>query len=254
MVTPRMRTAHFALSHVGCVRTLNEDRCLSNAEAGLFVVADGMGGHDAGEVASTAIVERLEQVTRQGSAIELASGFRDAITAANADIRRYSRLNGDKVIGSTVVGLLVFESDYRCYWSGDSRAYLLRGDTLTQLSRDHTEVQDLLNRGLLTKEEAAVYPRRNVITQAIGVSDYVYMDFTDGHILPGDTFLLCSDGLTGHVSNLEIGEAMAGHKPERICRDLVEVVLDRGGHDNVTICVIQFFAASATVPLSGYPA
>ncbi len=133
---------------------------------------------------------------------------------------------------------------------GDSRGYLLRGDTLIQLSRDHTEVQELLDSGALTPEEAQNYGRKNVITRAVGVDENLLLDAVDGTIAAGDTFLLCSDGLTSHVSNLEIGELMIGRRSREICEMLIDLALKRGGSDNVTVSVIQFQASNATIPLS----
>lgn len=240
----------YSLTHVGCVRRLNEDRYFADPKAGVWVVADGMGGHDAGDLASEAIVQGLRDLSDATSAVALDEQFRERILRANAHIRRISAERGDVVIGSTVVGLLCFGEAYRCIWAGDSRAYLLRGDTLTQLSRDHTEVQDLYDRGMLTSEEAANYPRKNVITSAIGVADTPHFDVADGRVQAGDTFLLCSDGLTTHVSNPEIGEIMAGRRVREICEQLIELALDRGGTDNVTVNAIQFHASKATIPVN----
>jgi Serine/threonine protein phosphatase len=240
---------NYSLSHVGRVRKLNEDRYFADPQAGVWAVADGMGGHDAGDLASEAIVRALGEIREIRSALELDDHFRDRIAKANDAIRRLSAERGNVVIGSTVVGLLTFGEAYRCVWAGDSRAYLLRGHVLTQLSRDHTELQDLIDRGMLTPEEVANYPRKNIITNAIGVSDYVHLDISDGEIKPGDTFLLCSDGLTAHVSSQEIGEIMAGRRVREICEQLVELTLERGATDNVTVCAIQFHGSNATIPL-----
>lgn len=242
--------ACFSLSHTGCVRQLNEDRCYSNPQSGLWVVADGMGGHDAGDFASETIVRGLEGIDEGISAQDLNSEVRDRIFRSNGVIRRYSEERGNTIIGSTFVGLLAYNDAYRCLWAGDSRAYLLRADLLTQITRDHTEVQELLDRGMLTPVEAENYPRKNVITHAIGVSDYVYLDIADGSIQSGDTFLLCSDGLTAHVSSQEIGLIMSGRRPQEICDMLVALALERGGTDNVTVIVIQFRTSKATVPIS----
>ena len=243
------RINNYSLTNKGRIRTLNEDRYFADPNIGVWAVADGMGGHDAGDVASEAIVQELASLPASLSAPMLNDAFTDRIARANARIRQVSHERGNIVIGSTIVGLLVHGMSYRCIWSGDSRAYLLRGDTLVQLSRDHTELQELLDQGLLTAEEAEIYPRKNVITHAIGVADEVYLEAADGDILPGDTFLLCSDGLTTHVSSLEIGEVMAGRRVREICETLIDLTLERGGTDNVTICAIQFFTSHATVPV-----
>lgn len=239
----------YSLSDVGCIRQLNEDRSFTDPDSGVWAVADGMGGHDAGDVASETIVSGLMGLPRHVSAMALDEDFRDRMFRANSKIRQISLERGNVVIGSTLVALLAFGEAYRCLWSGDSRAYLLRGHTLTQITRDHTELQELLDRGMLTPEEAENYPRKNVITHAIGVNDYVYLDISDGKILQGDTFLLCSDGLTGHVSNQEIGEIMAGRRSKEICEQLVSLALERGGTDNVTVSAVQFHTSKATIPV-----
>jgi serine/threonine protein phosphatase PrpC len=248
----KLRANSFSLSHVGRVRQLNEDRYLERPDNGLFVVADGIGGHEAGEIASGAIVDRLSDMQRNSDAQEFAVEFHKRVLAANADIRAYSASHGNATMGSTLVALLVFDNFYRCIWSGDSRAYLLRQGGLVQLSRDHTELQELLDRGLISQEEAPTYPRRNVITRAIGVSDDAELEVVDGHILNGDTFLLCSDGLTTHLSNDEISNFMLQRRPDTICQQLVDEVLKRGGYDNVTVSAIQFHSADGTVPIFDY--
>lgn len=234
-----------ALSDTGRIRTLNEDRYLAEPGSGLYVVADGMGGHDAGEVASTAIVEHLRSIGIPGSASDLWARVEDRIWLANREIRDISASRNGVTIGSTVVALLAFEEQFACVWAGDSRLYLLRGGVLTQLSRDHTELQDLLDRGLLTEEEAVSWPRRNVITRAIGVMDEPPLQIVQGTIAAEDRFLLCSDGLTAHVSDEEIRDRIAAGSAEESCVDLVGLALERGGSDNVTVVAV-FFREPAT--------
>lgn len=247
--TPRrLRINWYSMSHVGCVRELNEDRSFANADIGLWAVADGMGGHDGGELASESIVRQLAAIATPGSAADLDGKFWNGIRRANAEILDLARQRGQGVIGSTVVALLNYGDAFRCLWSGDSRAYLLRDGELTQISRDHTELQDMISRGLLSEQDAENYPRKNVILHAVGVHDDVHMDFVDGMVLPGDIFLLCSDGLTTHVSDEEIVDRMAGRRARDICNELVELALSRGGTDNVTVSVVQFYSSSVTVP------
>ncbi|WP_244427872.1 PP2C family protein-serine/threonine phosphatase [Sinorhizobium fredii] len=242
-----------AQSHVGMVRQLNEDRAYADPVNGVWVVADGMGGHEAGDFASDAIVRHLQaSAFDAASAMDLESAFRTAILRANDEIYAVSRQRGNVVIGSTIVGLLTYGNVYRCYWSGDSRAYLLRGDMLARLTRDHTEVQDLLDRGLLTEEEARVYPHRNAITHAIGVGQEAHLDYADGDVQAGDVFLLSSDGLTAHLEDLEIGRIMTGRRARDICQELVNLALYRGGTDNVTVNVVRFLDASAP-DAAGFP-
>ncbi len=245
---PRLRANSYAQSHVGCVRELNEDRSFTNIDCGVWVVADGMGGHDGGELASGAIVHQLEQMRPTADAQTLNMVFWESVRQANQDIQDIARSRGQGVIGSTLVALLSFDNAYRCLWSGDSRCYLYRDDQLIQLSRDHTELQDLLDRGVLSESDADTYFRKNVIMHAIGVDAEPYMDVSDGNILAGDIFLLCSDGLTTHVNNDEIADRLRGLRAQEICSELIDLTLSRGGTDNVTVNVIQFYLSSATIP------
>ena len=229
----------FGQSHVGLLRELNEDRYLVKSESGLFAVADGMGGHDAGEVASTSIMEHLKSIGIPSSAPDLKARFEDRVVMANREIRALAAQDG-LTIGSTLAALLAFEGQYACMWVGDSRIYRLRNGKLSQLSRDHTEMQDLIDRGLLTREEAAVWPRRNVVTRAIGAVDELTFDIAHGRIHANDRFLICSDGLTAHVMDAEIGSALAGKSIESACNDLIGLALERGGTDNVTVVAVRF--------------
>ncbi len=233
------------LSHAGCVRELNEDRYLVKTESGVFAVADGMGGHDAGEIASASIVEHLKSVGIPSSAPDLRARFEDRVTIANREIQQISSSRNGAVIGSTLAALLAFESQYACIWAGDSRVYLLRQGHLFQLSRDHTEVQELLDRGAISPEEASTWPRRNVITRAIGVWEDLSLEMAHGQIHPDDKFLICSDGLTVHVPDEEIRDMLQENSPQETCRSLIDLALSRGGTDNVTVVVV-LFRASAT--------
>lgn len=249
-----LRQTSHSLSHVGAVRVLNEDISFSNSEAGLWAVADGMGGHDAGDLASRAVADALAVMPVANGAQALNANVFEALRSANESILALAAERGNGTIGSTVVVLLTFENAFRCLWSGDSRAYLLRGDKLHRITKDHTEVQELIDRGVLTAGDAETYHRRNVILHAIGVDPELYLDHVDGNILPGDTFLLCSDGLTGHVGDLEILRIAYGLRAEQICAELLDLTLRRGATDNVTITAVQFFSSSATIPGGPYAA
>jgi serine/threonine protein phosphatase PrpC len=233
------------MSHAGRIRDLNEDRYLVKADSGVFAVADGMGGHDAGEIASTSIVEHLKSIGIPSSAPDLRARFEDRVTLANREIRRISAMRQAGTIGSTLAALLAFEHQYACMWAGDSRIYMLRDGHFSQLSRDHTEVQDLLDKGLLSPAEAATWPRRNVITRAIGAMDDPMLDIAHGKIQPGDRFLICSDGLTAHVSDEEIRDTLGARSAEGACKALIELTLERGATDNVTVVAVQFRAMAS---------
>ncbi|MCT7374132.1 protein phosphatase 2C domain-containing protein [Chelativorans sp. EGI FJ00035] len=236
----------FGLSHRGRVRQINEDGFLMDPASGVWLVADGMGGHDAGEVASASIVEQMSGLTAVHSAPELLAQFEDRIARAHSKIRRLSTARGGVTIGSTVAALLAFDGRYACLWSGDSRIYLVRDGAITQVSRDHSEVQELLDRGMIDPAEAQSWPRRNVITRAIGVTEDVEIDAMQSETLPGDVFVLNTDGLTAHVSDEEIREAVTGHSAQQSCEHLLELVLSRGATDNVTVVIVKVHEAETT--------
>jgi protein phosphatase len=237
-----LRIESYGVSHKGCVRRANEDRFLIEPQSWLWLVADGMGGHAAGEVASSSIVEHLATIGVASSAPDLRARFEDRLSRAHDEIRKLSQARG-ATIGSTIAALLAIEGRFACLWSGDSRVYLVRDGAISQLSRDHTEVQELLDRGVLSPAEARTWPRRNVITRAVGVTEEIVMDFRQGETLPGDIFVLGTDGLTTHVADAEIEAAVISAAPEDACGHLLDTVLSRGGTDNVTIVVVRFTGA-----------
>ncbi len=229
-------------THVGLVRDLNEDALLNRPDIGLWAVADGMGGHAGGDVASRKIVEALETLGVQTSAHAL----RDAVTQAVDQVN--SALLSDpsaEMIGSTVVTLLAHQGHYACLWAGDSRAYLYRHGALKRLTRDHSVVQDLVDAGTVRDDEARQHPQANVITRAVGAKASLKLDETFGVLQPNDRFLLCSDGLTAHVSDREIAEAMRRSPLERGATMLVDLALSRGGRDNVTVVLVSTEGGSA---------
>lgn len=238
-----------AVTHTGHARDHNEDNYLAEPEAGLWVVADGMGGHHGGDFASAAIVDHLGSIGFASSAPDLQARFVERITRANGQIQQRSRDQHGATIGATVAALLVYDRHFACVWSGDSRVYLIRDGALRQLTRDHTEVQELLDRGAITPEEARNWPRRNVITRAIGVSPTVDLDHAYGNLRTGDTFVLCSDGLTAHVADDEIAHVAAEADPSAACERLLDLVLERGASDNVTILVVRARETTLVTPL-----
>lgn len=227
------------MSHRGMVRAHNEDSVLSLPEVGLWVVADGMGGHEAGDVASQAIVDAEALVGQPSSVADLQARFLAKLALAHGRIRDYSQSHGGLTVGSTVVALLCCDGQFTCIWAGDSRVYRLRDGKLVQLTTDHTEAQELLRRGILTEEQALTWPRRNVITRAIGVFEEPNPDQVTGEILSGDTYLLCSDGLTEHITNAEIAFHMTHDDPQACCAALVNLTLNRGARDNVSVIVVR---------------
>ena len=227
-----------AATHVGKLRRHNEDSFLARPEAGLWAVADGMGGHDAGDLASAAVVDALRSIERPRSASELLALCEQRVASANANLRQIGRERGS-IIGTTVAMLLIYERDYACVWSGDSRIYRVRGGEIGQLTCDHSAVQELVADGTLSRDEASTWPGRNVITRAIGIEDHPELDIETGLIEPGDIFVICSDGLTGHVRDGEILSCVRGGDAQRACDALVALTLERGAVDNVTVIVVQ---------------
>ncbi|MFN4101539.1 MAG: PP2C family protein-serine/threonine phosphatase [Pararhodobacter sp.] len=228
-----------SVSHVGRVREHNEDRLLAAPDIGLWLVADGMGGHFGGDVAAEAIVEQAATVSRTATAPDLMARFVDRMARANDAIREHSARNQDAMIGATIAGLLVHGNGFAAVWCGDSRVYLMRDGALVQLTRDHTEVQELLDAGAITEDQARSWPRRNVITRAVGVGDEVALESVDGQLQDRDCFVLCSDGLTGHLEDPEIAAMIRGLPAQRASDALVAETLARGAQDNVTVVVVR---------------
>jgi serine/threonine protein phosphatase PrpC len=228
-----------AASDTGKVRNHNEDSFVAIPDAGVWVVADGMGGHQAGDFASRSIVESAASVGRAVSAPDLQARFMDRILRAHQTIQAQSaRLNG-ATVGATLVALLSFDRHFACIWSGDSRIYLLRQGQFIQVTVDHTEVNELLRTGSITPEQAETWPRKNVITRAIGVHDRPMTDERSGVLADGDVFLLCSDGLTEHVHDHEMADTVSRFDAQGACDALVEMTLARGAKDNVTVVVVR---------------
>jgi len=214
-------------------------------------LADGMGGHSAGDLASATLVGELSRIPPPSSAADLLADCEARIVDANNWLRKISEERPGHVIGTTVAALLVYEELFACIWAGDSRIYRIRASRIEQISVDHTEVQELVNDGKLTAEEARTWPRRNVITRAIGTDDDLELELTNGTVDDGDIFVICSDGLTTHVEDREILALAKNYPPQRACDFLIKMTLDRGATDNVTVIVIKFGTdkSGATDPL-----
>lgn len=232
------------LTHTGKVRKVNEDSLYANAKSGVWVVADGMGGHRDGNIASNKITEAARKMAEQG---EPNSRLAVHLSEINRELMLISNGDESRLVGSTVTALLANGGSYSCVWAGDSRCYLVRGGQIQQLSRDHTEVQEFVNNGLISAEEARNWHRRNVITRAVGADITLNLDEMQGNFADGDCFVLCSDGLTGHVTDAEILSTVTWAAPQPACAGLVDLALERGGRDNVSVIVIQVTLSSNTV-------
>jgi protein phosphatase len=239
-----MRFSCAARTDVGVVRSGNEDTYLMAADRGFFVVADGMGGHAAGEVASemaTQIIADEFRIARGMTDDELMAQMVSAIRAANAAIFKRTLSESDKRgMGTTVTAMTLLPRRYLIGQVGDSRAYLLRGGVLTQLTKDHSYVQEQVDAGHLTPQEARVHPYANVITRCVGSSADVVPDLFLGTLEVGDLVLLASDGLTGMLEDDEVREIlMAEVELERLVDSLIAGANHRGGLDNVTTILVR---------------
>jgi len=228
-------------THVGRVRKLNEDRVIARAPIGLWAVADGMGGHERGDLASTMLVDALAVVDPMTSGYAFLDSVQDAVQQVNRTLVAHARLSGPgTVIGSTLVALLAYAGHYACLWAGDSRGYLLRGGRLEQVTRDHSMVQEMIDSGALKRSDAAGFGRSNVITRAVGVHDRLALDLHTGPIAGGDRFLLCSDGLTNMVDDAFIADVLTMEpEPEAAADRLLEATLTRGAKDNVSLVLVD---------------
>jgi serine/threonine protein phosphatase PrpC len=225
-------------TNVGCVRTLNEDAFLDRPDIGLWAVADGMGGHEGGEVASQAVVDALHSVDSFGSAYTYRHGVSEALQGVNNALIAYAEERMSGPVGATVVSLLVHEGHYACVWAGDSRAYLYRDNQLRRLTRDHSLVQELVDKGQVRPDQARSHANANVITRAIGARAELELDAVHGAIRPGDRFLLCSDGLTSVVDDREIADILLRPPLQGAVDRLIQRALSRGAPDNVTAVLV----------------
>jgi serine/threonine protein phosphatase PrpC len=229
-------------SDVGNERQVNEDACLDLPARGLWVVADGMGGHAAGDVASQMLVSKLTGVDSHDKFSELVNDVEERVLEVNRRLHEMS-FEGDepKVMGSTLAALIAFEKYVICMWVGDSRVYRLReGELLTRLTTDHSEVEELIATGTLNEASALDHPSANVVTRAVGGLEHVYVDLELDELEDKDRYLICSDGLFKDLSEEEIEELLGEGSCVDACHTLIDTVLERECADNVTVVVVEF--------------
>jgi protein phosphatase/serine/threonine-protein phosphatase Stp1 len=230
---PLLLTGHGA-THAGAVRPRNEDAFVDRADIGLWAVADGAGGHGAGDVASAAIAAALEGLPPGLSAAELLAQVRLRLGAVHAELR--GRAAARRIIASTVVVLLARGGHYALLWAGDSRAYRLRDGRLERLTRDHSVVQEMVEGGLIDAAEAESHPQANVITRAVGAEGELELEKASARIAAGESFLLCSDGLFKALPEEEIARRLAAGEG---AEGLVAAAVARGARDNVTAVLVR---------------
>jgi len=255
-VTERVEFTCAGLTDVGVVRSGNEDNFLMVPEQAVFIVADGMGGHAAGEVASEMAVRIIAQELGDVRDLDDAAAshrIREAIREANGAIFDRTLTEHDKRgMGTTATALVLMGQRYLIGQVGDSRAYLLRRGRLLQLTKDHSYVQEQVDAGYLTAEDARTHPYSNVITRCVGANEDVVPDTYIGTLHPGDLFLLASDGLTGMIDDPRLHDLLQGSEdPTALAETLVADANRVGGLDNITVIIVRIDAIEQN---SGPPA
>jgi len=236
-INPNIQFSSAQLTDVGCLRDLNEDSIYS--ESGLWLLADGMGGHACGEVASALAIQEVRSSTSEGLSLDFAiqTSHQKIIDAGNSDSARAG-------MGTTIVALTSDDSNYQLAWVGDSRAYLWdkTQGSLTQISEDHSLMVRLINAGLISEQDALTHPQRHMITQCLGSVEIeqVKVDLLNNEWEYQQQILLCSDGLTDEVSERKIAEIMAAEiNLDDKCLKLIESAKNNGGRDNISIIIID---------------
>lgn len=228
------------LTDVGSVRSVNEDAVLARPEMGLWAVADGMGGHKVGDIASSKIVAALDVIKDSQLLSENVDLIENCLLEVNQLMLEYAQIMFDgSTMGSTVVTTVIKGRIGVCLWVGDSRLYRFRNQKLVQITRDHSQVEEMIDMGLITPEKGLTHPNRNIITRAIGVEPQLYVDVTLFTTQVGDTFLLCSDGLYNTLTDDELMQGLSLRNVQECTQQLMSRALDKGARDNVSIVVIK---------------
>lgn len=234
------RMVSAGVTNPGRVRTHNEDAFLDAPARQLWVVADGMGGHSAGDLASAMIVERMGKVDPDTDMANFVDKVDDTLSTVNDDLRKHAQERNVALIGATVVAMLAGKEFAAIGWAGDSRAYRFQGGKLTRMSRDHSTAQELIDTGQFNAAQLTGKQAGNTITRAVGGEPKLHLDWLVAGFEPGTQFLLCSDGLTKEVPEPQIEEAFRKNMPPKeLAESLVQAALAAGGRDNVTVVVVR---------------
>ncbi len=229
----------YALTNNGNVRSSNEDAFLCRDEIGLWVVADGMGGHDAGELASEMAINALWNIPGNRNLEQMLEYVKVTAETVNRNLyAQMARLPSERKLGTTLAALLISGSQGAVIWAGDSRVYRLRDGKIQQLTHDHSVVQELVDQGSVHPEQAKNHPQSNVITRAIGVDEVIELEQKHFHVEMNDVFLLCSDGLSNEVADNEIQALMRIAGLKEASEQLLKLTLSRKAKDNVTIVTV----------------
>src|SRR6266700_2902074 len=249
MLSPLFQFNVAARTDIGCVRENNEDSLLSvvpediqilQAKGALFIVADGMGGHNSGEVASSLVVNALREAYYQDHDNDLGAALQRSVVQANQALLHESDRRGDaKPMGSTCIAAVLHGSALYVANVGDSRAYVVHQGAIRQISQDHSVVADELRKGLITEEEARIHPKRNIIYRSLGYNGQPEVDLFTESVEEGDVLFLCTDGLSGLIFNDEIRAMLGLYNPEECVERLIALAKERGGPDNITALIVR---------------
>jgi protein phosphatase len=239
MDTPSFRWTSASRSHPGHVREVNEDACLDQSAAGLWAVADGMGGHTLGEFASGLAVQGLKGLPDAEDLEQRVSAAIGRLREVNRRLRAEAQWREVPIIGTTIAALVAAGSHCSCLWAGDSRIYLFRAGNLIQLPRDHNHLEAACSRPIARSDDTLARPRKNWITRAIGAEDTLDIDRATVELRDGDIFLLCTDGLSNEVSDLSIERALLPGNCSVACDALLDMALGSEARDNITAVVVR---------------
>lgn len=232
-------TRHGGATHIGLQRKINEDAILALDGHQIWLVADGMGGHAAGDFASQTIVEAVAALPVGIAPAERMHALRAALHAAHAAIRAESLRRDGATVGAAVVALILTNAHFVAFWAGDSRLYRMRDGEIAMLTTDHSVVAELVLAGQMSWDEAEHHPHSNAITRAVGVGEELELDKIRGDVQPGDRFLLCSDGLSRYAPFETLRRVLDGAPIETLPGTLIGLALEGGGADNVSVIVID---------------
>ncbi|UWS82025.1 protein phosphatase 2C domain-containing protein (plasmid) [Phaeobacter sp. G2] len=234
------KTYRFAAqTHVGLKRKVNEDAILALPDHDIWLISDGMGGHQAGDFASALIVDTVATLPLGLDPAAKMHGLRDRIQNAHHAIQAEAAARGGGTIGATVVALILANGHFVCLWAGDSRIYRLRNGTIEMLTSDHSAVADFVLAGKMTWDEADQHPHANAITRAVGVGDALELDKVRGMVESGDRFLICSDGLTKYATFPILQEVLSTAPLETVGDRLLQIALEGGGADNISHIIVD---------------
>lgn len=235
----QFRWTSAARTDVGLVRSRNEDAYLEQPARGLWAVADGMGGHAYGDVASRMVVDALSQVPVPAGMTQFIADTRDRLRIVNHQLRADAGTRRVPMMGSTLAALLAYGGEAACLWAGDSRIYLYRNARLQQLTRDHSQAEEFKSRHPGPAGDAPPVPVANLITRAVGAAETLDLDQATLDVRDGDLFLLCSDGLSNPVDEYEMAGALLAGDCDHAAEALVALALANGGRDNIAVVVVR---------------